>query len=281
MSPGNGSETALLAKTSTRLARPDRFPASMTAFLKIDDCNCCHRSLPWEWVPAVLLNGKTLAGTAVWQSQLIDGRCPACCAAMALERRKEQHARAMRQELIQLLGGEKPYREFTFDRFQVAPGNRLAFESATRFNPSNDTLYLWGSCGVGKTHLAYAIARRWSEQARTVEIFRPPQLSRKLRMKEPLEEQAITDQLIRADVFVLDDLGMGTDTPFSRQVLQEILDGREFTDRSGLVITSKYSLDGLAEKLGDDAIPSRLAGMCSVVQIQGADRRLTIRRETL
>jgi DNA replication protein DnaC len=93
-------------------------------------------------------------------------------------------------------------------------------------------------------------------------------------MREPQDEQAILDGLIEADVFVLDDLGMGTDTAYNRQILQEILDGRNFQDRCGLVITSKYSLDGLARKLDDDTIPSRLAAVCRVVDVTGVDRRL-------
>ena len=97
-------------------------------------------------------------------------------------------------------------------------------------------------------------------------------------MKEPQQEQAIVDELVRVEVFVLDDLAMGADTAYSRQVLQEILDGRDFLDRAGLLITSKYSLAGLAAKLNDDSIPSRLAGMCSLVEIRGPDVRLTICR---
>src|SRR5579872_6337075 len=90
----------------------DLFLENMTAFLKIDECQSCHRSLPWEWVSAVLLNGKPLAGTAVWRSQLIARRCPACQAASESAREKEERARLRRSELVELLGGEKPYREF-------------------------------------------------------------------------------------------------------------------------------------------------------------------------
>jgi DNA replication protein DnaC len=57
-------------------------------------------------------------------------------------------------------------------------------------------------------------------------------------------------------------------------MLQEILDERTFNDRAGLLLTSKYSLDELAAKLADDSIPSRLAGMCHVVAVRGADHRL-------
>jgi DNA replication protein DnaC len=57
-----------------------------------------------------------------------------------------------------------------------------------------------------------------------------------------------------AEVLLLDDLGTGQETAYSRQILQEILDGRDFQDRPGLVVTSSYSLDGLAQKMGHDHV---------------------------
>src|SRR5262245_32147327 len=50
----------------------------MSAFLKIDRCSACRRELPWEWVPPVTLAGRTLAGTGVWRSGLVDDRCAGC-----------------------------------------------------------------------------------------------------------------------------------------------------------------------------------------------------------
>jgi DNA replication protein DnaC len=246
----------------------------MTAFLKIDDCKTCHRALPWEWVPAVLLGSKTLAGTGVWRSQLADGLCPACQAAAETELQKKERALAARQKLVRLLGGEKAYREFTFERYQVTPGNRSAFERSREFNPSTENLYLWGPCGVGKTHLVCATARRCFDETLSVVLLRACQLSRKVRMKDPEEEQAAIDIFVNSEILVLDDLGVGPDTAFSRQLLQEILDVRDFNDRGGLVVTSKFSLDALARRLCDDSIPSRLAGMCQVIEVRGTDRRV-------
>lgn len=246
----------------------------MSAFLRIDTCKECQQASSWEWVPATNLNGKILAGTGVWRSQLIDGRCPDCIAGADRKRMEEHRARAMKARLRQLLGGEKPYREFLLERYEVAPGNQLAFERAQHFNPITESLYLWGSCGVGKTHLAWAAARRCYEKALSVKILPAAQLTRQVRMKEPAQEQAALDELVSAQVLVLDDLGSGPDTPFSRQLLQEILDRRNFSDAGGLLVTSKYSLDQLAAKLLDDSIPSRLGGMCQVVEVRGLDRRL-------
>jgi DNA replication protein DnaC len=215
-----------------------------------------------------------MAGTGVWRSQLMDARCPTCQDTFEKQRAIEQQALVHRKELVELLGGEKPYREFTFERYQVTPGNQLAYQSCKEFNPATESLYLWGPCGVGKTHLAYAVAHRCFQETLSATIQPAGQLTRKVRMKDPAHEQAAIDEFASAEVLILDDLGMGTDTAYGRQLVQEILDRRDFGDRAGLIVTSKYSLGALAEKLQDDSIPSRLACMCAVIQILGADLRL-------
>lgn len=93
-------------------------------------------------------------------------------------------------------------------------------------------------------------------------------------MKDPEDEQRAINRLVRTELLVLDDLGIGSDTAYARQIFQEILDGRTYAYRAGLVITSKYSLDSLAQKLDDDTISSRLAGLCEIIEVQGADGRL-------
>ena len=246
----------------------------MAAFLKIDDCVRCRRSLPWEWVPAALLNGRPLAGTGVWRSSLIDGRCSACDREVERERHKQKEALRQRNALIALLGGEKPYREFTFERYEVTPGNRLAYERCQHFNPATENLYLWGPCGVGKTHLAWAVARRCFEESLSVRIEGAGQLSRRTRLQGANHEQSAIDEWVDTEVLVLDAMGMGQQTAYSRQILLEILERRDWADRAGLVVTSPFSLDGLAATLQDDSIPSRIAAMGGIVEIREVDHRL-------
>jgi DNA replication protein DnaC len=231
-----------------------------------------------EWTAPVLCGGKPLAGTGMWRSAVTEGLCSTCFQLREADRRTRLFDAQSKQRLITLFGGIRPYREFTFERYRVATGNRVAFERTRRFDASRDNLYLWGACGVGKTHLACAAARRMVQAGRTVERLIAPELTRSLRMRPPDEESAGIDRLIRVEVFVLDDLGMGTETSYFRQVLQEVLDGRWSQDRAGLVVTSKYSLANLAEKMNDDTIPSRLAGVCQVIEITGPDHRVPLAR---
>lgn len=205
---------------------------------------------------------------------MIGELCPSCDQANQNTVVAAQSAQELERRLTVALGGIKPYRDFTFAHYDITSGNRIAFTRSRSFDASKESLYLWGPCGVGKTHLAYAAARTPLKQNRSVEILTLPKLIRRVRMKEPREEQELIDRFSTTDVLLLDDLGVGNETLYARQILQEILDARDFSNRHGLLITSKYSLDGLANKLNDDTIPSRLAGACSVIEIAGNDRRL-------
>jgi DNA replication protein DnaC len=245
----------------------------MTAFLKIDRCKCCHQQIPWEWAPPINLAGKTLAGTGVWRSTLVDGLCPACRDAAEADRERRRRSERQRERLIELLGGIKPYRDFTFEHFQVTAGNREAFEQSSRFDPAKENLYVWGLGRVGKTHLGFAIARTCFERGGVIKQATPSQLVRHLRMRPPDEEQQAIDGFVRSAVFLLDDFGRTNDTPYARLVLQEILDARDFRGHGGLVVTSRYSPGAVARRLGDDGISARLAVMCRVIEIKGIDFR--------
>jgi DNA replication protein DnaC len=93
-------------------------------------------------------------------------------------------------------------------------------------------------------------------------------------MKPPQEEQASIDLLISAQVLVIDAFGTGNDTPYARQVFQEILDGRDHQNRGGLVVTCRFSIPALLRRGADDGVVSRLAGMCRAIEMKGADRRV-------
>lgn len=176
-------------------------------------------------------------------------------------------------KLTKIFGGERPAREYQMDAFVTDLENSEAFEFADCFHGQED-VYLWGPCGVGKTHLACAMVRTAVEMGKTAIAMKPSQLSRYLRVKEATVQEARIAELATADVLLIDELGIGKETDFALQILQEVLDVRADNYRRGLIITSNYSLADFALKIGEDAIPSRLRKMCRIIKIGGQDRRI-------
>jgi DNA replication protein DnaC len=245
----------------------------MRESLKNERCAECGAAASEEWVPPVVVGGKRFLGTGIWRSSLTNGLCPLCQSNRQVALEKSRREELLRLRIAIAFGGERPYREYTFERFELTAENQEALSAAKMFDPARSNLNLWGACGVGKTHLACAIARKAAESGRSIAFLKPPQLVRRLRLKEPDEEQRILDRLSREDILVLDDLGMGPESPYARQTLQELLEARHFQMRGGLIVTAKFSLEALAQRHDDDTIASRLGGMCRLIEVRGKDYR--------
>ena len=182
------------------------------------------------------------------------------------------------QELANFFGGEKFYKQATFDGYETTEWNRKAIETIKTFESQKDNVYLWGGCGSGKTRLMNILAKKYidvgARPRKDIRILRPMQLLRMFRCLEPREEEVLYENLSNLPILMIDDLGVEKSTEFAISTLYEIISMREGKGRNGLVITSNFSLDGLASKIGDDRLSSRLAGMCKVVSITGKDWRL-------
>lgn len=240
----------------------------------------------WEWIPPVLnpCNGVPFAWTNHWQRP--DDYCPDC----SKKRNAEAEARRLKresEEIIRLqkkledsitdeLGGSKTI-GWTFENYRAeTKEEKMALESAQRASECQANLYLFGkTTGTGKSHLAGAAYRARRSQRKTAQWWKPPTLLRYLRVLEAEEQEARMRGCISDGVFVLDDIGIGNTTDFALQALYEIVDGRWMNESKGLIITANISLDDLAKKLQDDRLPSRLAGMCEVIEMKGKDRRVS------
>ena len=201
------------------------------------------------------------------------GRCYECSEAENLKRRVAINLKEKEEKLFD--GVEKALREFSFEKFNVTDGTKEAFESAKVFNLQKDNLFLWGSAGVGKTHLAYSIARAQIKSGGTsAKIIRTTELLRGLRGTTGTEEDTAIKKYSTIDCLVIDDLGVGRATEYAITILYEIIDKRYMSYKNGLIITSNLSLGDMSKKIEDDRLLSRLAAMCKVVRLTGDDRRL-------
>jgi DNA replication protein DnaC len=196
------------------------------------------------------------------------GRCYLCA--------KHQHE--LKGKLIEGLGGAKPYKTFTLDKFVDSPGVHRAFEAIKRFDPKRDNLYLSGVCGVGKTFLGCLAARRAIEANKRAIVLKSCDILRRTRGRSSVEEEREIRHIVGYPLLVLDDLGVEKVSEYTLQIIYEIVDRRDMQDRQGLIVTSNLSLEALAEKLGDDRLPSRLSGLCTFIEMTGRDRRPDERR---
>jgi len=176
----------------------------------------------------------------------------------------QQQKETQKTKDIKRLGGVKPYEDFTIEKYD----NKSIISECSAYPQRN--LFLWGKAGTGKTHLATAIIRQFSNGI----VYKPQRILRECRFKNPNEEQSAIDKFINLPNILIDDLGVDKSTGFSFSVLYEILDGRDMERKNGLIITSNLSVDNLADRLGDDRICSRIYGMCKIIEITGRDWRI-------
>ena len=158
-----------------------------------------------------------------------------------------------------------------------------------KLKDSGEGIFLTGSRGVGKTHLAVALMREVMLAARPVKHFDTyrfafhklplfvsvPELLLEIRDTyngNEISEKEVIDKYSWVDVLVLDDLGVEKPSEWVLQTLYIIID-RRYREDLRTIITSNLGIEEIEEKL-DDRIASRIAGMCRVRIMQGRDRRL-------
>jgi len=200
-----------------------------------------------------------------------------CYDCHTLRQTRTQEELRITQALAKALG-PRGIAKYTFDRFQESPGNSLALRCAQDFNPDSINLFLFGPCGVGKTHLIGSIFQKFTRLGKRTLWATTRDINRTLRNRLPEEEKARIGEYVDAELLVVDDLGIGVDTPFTIAALCEIVDRRWERNRHGLAITSNFSLDLLAAKIGEDRLVSRIAGQCQIVEIKDHDHRLDKRK---
>ncbi len=134
--------------------------------------------------------------------------------------------------------------------------------------------FIWGSVGVGKSHLAAALLNSQLAAGRPCKWLCVPDWLASIRAcfdshesSEPLVQGPTECRLL-----CLDDIGVEKPTDWVREQLYRVINGR-YLNRRPLIVTSNLSLAQLETRIGDRTC-SRLVEMCAVLHLAGKDRRL-------
>ncbi len=167
------------------------------------------------------------------------------------------------------------YTDAMMINFDEGGGRNKSIESAQRWLSGEvSDLYIRGGVGVGKTRLMASLLNE-SKRNSLVSFVRVGDLVE--RARELLTTAGgysdYLKQYKKVDVLGLDDIGAEKGSDFSRRVLQGLYDAR-LDHKKRTLFTSNFSLGDLEEFLGDERLPSRIAGNADVVFMGGQDMRV-------
>ena len=139
-----------------------------------------------------------------------------------------------------------------------------------------ENLLLFGASGVGKTHLAAAVARRMVELGKRVKFFSAIALVQFLQQaKLQLQLQNALKKLGRFDLLVLDDLGYVKKSEAETSVLFELIAHRY--ERKSLLITANQPFSQwdtiFTDSMMTVAAVDRLVHHALIVDIQAESYR--------
>jgi DNA replication protein DnaC len=178
--------------------------------------------------------------------------------------------------------------DMTFDSFELRedqlPANeranlKRAFEMCQTYaQHPEDWLVLTGEYGCGKTHLAAAIANRWTDSGETALFVVVPDLLDHLRATFSPHSTARFDkrfeEVRKAPLLILDDLGTESASPWAQEKLYQLFNHR-YNARLPTVITMAQPIDEVDPRLRTRMLD---VGRCTVFAILAPSYRGTPQR---
>ena len=145
---------------------------------------------------------------------------------------------------------------------------------AAKFGPKSKNLLFMGSSGLGKTHLALAIADAVLENGHDVLYTSSAALAARLG-REHFDYNSGDEWLTacqEADLLILDDLGTEYITPLTISVLYELINTRMLTERPTIYTTNITDTSVLTARY-TEKVASRILGGCKQFLFLGDDQR--------
>ncbi len=151
---------------------------------------------------------------------------------------------------------------------------------AQNFGKGSVSLFMTGGVGLGKTHLASAIANELIANSFSVKYSTAPEIFDALEKDHfgrHVEEEDI--DLVSPDLLIIDDLGSEFVSSFTVSALFSILNSRIIAKKP-TVITTNLSPRDFEAQYGDK-IYSRIAGEFMILNFKGQDIRALKRKESV
>jgi len=207
-----------------------------------------------------------------------------------LKARQDGRLKEIKEKIRDLLasrGVPKRYLGCTLDSFRAIDISRKRVLGIIRRYTekpvsAGEGLFLTGSNGTGKTHLAIAIMRELIlDDHLSCYFIKVPDLLLNIRehIANGLSEKDIIEKYKEYDYLFLDELGVEKVSEWVLQDLYLILDGRSGALKP-TIITSNLGLEEIEEHIGSRFV-SRIVEMCKSVVMEFDDWRKLSRRKKI
>jgi len=229
---------------------------------------CEHCSIPIEE------SEKCKYVNAYYQAESVFGKLVQDCKKAAVLMSQRRFKRILANSGV----GDR-FKNRTFSTFEPSKETEMAFNACMNFcdtfKPSSKGLFLMGSYGCGKTHLAASIIHKMAEKGVPGLFVVVPDLLYKIRAgfgKEENESEQVIEAAKTAKILALDDLGAEKATEWVIEQLFLIVNYR-YEHLLPTIVTTNCQGKELENHIGRRML-SRIAEMTVPIVIKAADYRM-------
>lgn len=198
----------------------------------------------------------------------------------ALERQRAEYERSRRR--TECFGDDLKKAAYTFaedDRrnAQASDAARGYINDFAQQRKDGKGLLFLGTVGTGKTFYACCIANAVIDAGYSAIVTNFAEIANDL--QATFDKDSVHKRLLRTDLLVLDDLAAERDTSFMQEIVFQVVEERSAAGKP-MILTSNLSPQEFLHpaELSRSRVFSRVAEVCTIISVTGADRRMERRK---